>query len=77
VLLGAAERRRVLAEHPRADRVKRRRGHTAGDVFAEQVSEPESQFAGGADAERDREDLPRVGGPGREQSRDAGRAGGG
>jgi hypothetical protein len=70
-LLGAGEHRRVLSEHPRADRVKGRRGHPAGDVFAEQVSQPQSQLAGGPDAEGDREDLPRVGGPCREQSGDA------
>ena len=37
--------------------------------MAEQVSEAESQLAGGADAERDREDLPRLRAAAREQIR--------
>ena len=60
VALGATEHARVLAQQPRAHRVKRRRGHAAGDALAEQVGEPQPQLAGGADAERHREDLPRL-----------------
>ena len=60
VALGAAEHAGVLSEHARADRVKRGGGDAARDLFAEQVGEPQSQLAGRAHRERDREDLPRL-----------------
>ena len=69
VALGAPEHAGVLAQQPRAHRVKRRRGDAARDGLAEQVGEPQPQLAGGADAERDREDLPRLRAPAREQVR--------
>jgi hypothetical protein len=49
--------------------VKRRRGHRPCNLLAEQVGQPQAQLAGGADAERDREDLSRPRPPGREQVR--------
>jgi hypothetical protein len=51
--------------------VKRRRRDAACDGLAEQVREPQTELAGGADAESDREDLPRLGAPAREQVRGA------
>ena len=60
VVLGAAEHAGVLSEHPCADGVKRRRGHAARDLLAEEIGESQPQLAGGADREGDREDLPRL-----------------
>jgi len=39
--------------------MERGRGHAARLLLAEQLAQPQSQLAGGADAEGDREDLPR------------------
>ena len=75
--VGAAEQLGVFAQHPRADRVKRRGRHAARPFFAEQVSEPQPQLAGRAHAERDREDLPRLRSPAREQMGDPVRDGAG
>ncbi|HEY4887086.1 MAG TPA: hypothetical protein VIJ58_00725 [Candidatus Dormibacteraeota bacterium] len=51
--------------------MKRCCGHSARDGLAEQIGEAEPELAGGADAESDREDLPRLGAPAREQVRGA------
>ena len=61
----------VLAQQARADGVKRRGGHAARGLLAEQVGEPQPQLAGGAHAERDGEDLPRLRAAAGEQVRDA------
>ena len=71
VALGAAERGGVLAQHARAQRVKRRGGDAARGLLAEQVGEPEPQLAGGAHAEGDGEDLPRRGAAAGQQVGDA------
>ena len=71
VALGAPERAGVLAQQPRAHRVKRGRGDAARDRLAEQVGQAQPQLAGGAHAEGDREDLPRLRAPARQQVRDA------
>jgi hypothetical protein len=57
VPLGAAEQLCVLAQQPRAHRVERGRCDLACPLLAQQVGEPESQFASRADTERDAEDL--------------------
>ena len=71
VALGAPEHAGVLAEQPRAHRVKRRRRDRAGDGFAEQIGEPQAELAGGTNAEGDREDLPRLSAPASDQERGA------
>ena len=70
VALGPAEHAGVLSEHPCADGVKRGRGDAARDLFAEEIREPQSQLAGRAHREGDREDLPRLRGAGGEQPGD-------
>jgi len=47
--------------------VKRRGGHPACDGLSQQIGEPQPQLAGGTNAERDREDLPRLRATAREQ----------
>ena len=67
---GAAEQLRVVSEQPRAGRVKRGRADLRGGLLAQQLGQPQPQLRGGADAERDREDLARLCEPLREQERD-------
>jgi hypothetical protein len=69
VSLGAPEHARVLAQQPRAHRMERRRHHGTRDGLSQQVGEPQPQLRGGANAECDREDLPRLGAAAREQIR--------
>ena len=71
VCVGAPEHGGVLSEQPRADRVEGGGGDAARLLFAEQVGEPQPELAGGADAEGDGEDLPRLREPGGEQPGDA------
>ena len=70
VVLGAAEHAGVLAQHPRADRVKRRGGDAARDLLAEQVGEPQPQLARRAHREGDGQDFPRLRGAGLQQPGD-------
>ena len=70
VVLGATEERGVLAEHPRAYGVERGRRDGGRDLLAEQVRQPQPQLTGGADAERHREDLPRLRQPARQKPGD-------
>jgi hypothetical protein len=60
----------VLAQDPRADRVKGGGGHAPSALLAEQVGEPQPQLARGAHAEGHSEDLPRPRAAGGEQMRD-------
>ena len=71
VAVAAAEHAGVLAQQPRAHGVEGGGGHAARPLFAEQVGQPQAQFAGGAHAEGDREDLPRRRAAGRQQVGDA------
>ena len=67
----------MLAKQPGAHGVERGRGHPSGQLLAEQVGEPQTELAGRADAERDREDLRRLCGAGGEQVGDPVRQGSG
>ena len=71
VAVAAAEHAGVLAQQPRAHGVEGGGGHAARPLLAEQVGQPQAQFAGGAHAEGDREDLPRRRAAGRQQVGDA------
>ena len=49
--------------------MERRRHNCTRDGLSQQVGEPQPQLAGGTNAERDREDLPRLRAAAREQIR--------
>ena len=63
----------VRAQDPRAQRVERRDRDRGGAVVADEADEPHAHLLGGADGERQREDLLRARAPAVEQVRDPAR----
>ena len=66
----APEELRVWAQQPGAQRVERGDGDAGGAVVADERDEPHAHLVGGADGERQREDLLRSRAPAVEQGRD-------